>query len=79
VPLERLKELGFRLISFPVSTLLAVTVSMREVLAKIKADGTSIQAMERLLPLGDFIDLIGLPEIREIEERLSDEKARLPR
>jgi hypothetical protein len=52
---------------------------MREVLAKIKADGTPIQAMERLLPLGDFIDLIGLPEIREIEERLSDEKARLPR
>ncbi|HLL57405.1 MAG TPA: isocitrate lyase/PEP mutase family protein [Rubrobacteraceae bacterium] len=79
VPLERLMELGFRLIIFPVSTLLAVTVSMKEVLAKIKADGTPIQAMERLLPLGDFIDLIGLPEIREIEERLSDEKARLPR
>lgn len=79
VPLQRLKELGFRLIIFPVSILLAVTVSIREVLAKIKADGTPIQAMERLLPLGDFIDLIGLPEIREIEERLSDGKARLPR
>ncbi len=73
VPLERLKELGFRLIIFPASTLLAATRSIREVLGQIRADGTPVQAMDELLPFGDFMDLIGLPEIRQLEERFSDE------
>src|SRR5919205_1626997 len=64
VPLERLKELGFRLIIFPVSTLLAATHSIREVLAQVRAEGSPISVMEeQLLPLGEFIDFIGLPEI----------------
>ncbi|CAN5325081.1 isocitrate lyase/PEP mutase family protein [soil metagenome] len=79
VPLERLKELGFRLIIFPVSALLAATVSIREVFARIHAEGTPTRAMDRLLPLGDFIDFIGLPEVRRLEERFSDEEVRTPR
>ena len=77
--LERLKELGFRLIIFPVSTLLAATVSVREVLARLRAEGAPIRATDSLLPLGDFIDFIGLPEIRKLEERFSDEEVGLPR
>ena len=79
VSLERLKELGFRLIIFPVSGLLAATVSMREVLARIRAEGTPTRAMDQLLPLGDFIDFIGLPDVRKLEERFSDEEVRSPR
>jgi 2-methylisocitrate lyase-like PEP mutase family enzyme len=75
VSLERLKELGFRLIIFPVSTLLAATRSVREVLARIYADGSPIQIMEdQLLPLGDFTDFIGMPEIQDLEERFADEE-----
>ncbi len=76
MPLERLKELGFRLIIFPVSTLLAATVSVREILARIHTEGTPTRAMNQLLPLGDFIDFIGLPEIRKLEERFSGEEVR---
>ena len=79
ISLERLKELGFRLIIFPVSALLAATVSMREVLARIYTEGTSTRAMDRQMPLGEFIDFIGLPEIRELEERSRDEEVRAPR
>ncbi len=79
VPLERLKELGFGLIIFPVSTLLAATRSVREVLARIYTDGSPIQIMEdQLLPLGDFTDFIGMPEIQDLEERFADEKVRTP-
>jgi 2-methylisocitrate lyase-like PEP mutase family enzyme len=79
VPLERLKELGFRLIIFPVSTLLAATRSIREILAQMRVEGSPISVMEdRLLPLGEFIDFIGLPEIRDLEERFADEEARTP-
>src|SRR5919202_1473455 len=79
VPLERLKELGFRLIIFPVSTLLAATRSIREILAQIRAEGSPISVMEeQLLPLGEFIDFIGLPEIRVLEERFADEEVQTP-
>ena len=79
VPLERLKELGFRLIIFPVSTLLAATRSIREILAQIRAEGSPIPMMkDRMLPLGEFMDFIGLPEIRDLEERFADEEVQTP-
>ncbi len=76
VSLKRLKELGFRLIIFPVSTLLAATHSISEVLARIHTDGTPLSVMDQLLPLGEFIDLIGLPEIQDLEERFADKEVR---
>ena len=80
VPLERLKELGFSLIIFPLSTMLAATRSVRETLAKIHADGSPISVMEdRLLPFEEFTDLIGLPEIEDLEERFEDKEVRAPR
>jgi carboxyvinyl-carboxyphosphonate phosphorylmutase len=79
VPLERLKELGFRLIIFPVSTLLAATRSIQEILDRIRTDGSPIETVDELLPLGKFIDFIGLPEIQELEERYQENKSRAPR
>ncbi len=80
VPLERLKELGFGLIIFPLSTMLAATRAIRETLAKIHADGSPISVMEdRLLPFEEFTDFIGLPEIEDLEERFEDKGVRAPR
>ncbi len=80
VPLERLKELRFRLVIFPLSAMLAATRSVGEALARIRADGTPISVAEdRLLPFGEFTAFIGLPEIRDLEERFEDEEVRSPR
>jgi carboxyvinyl-carboxyphosphonate phosphorylmutase len=79
VTFERLKELGFRLIIFPISTLLAATRSIQEVLARIRADGSPIPVTDRLLSLEEFIDFIGMSEIRELEERFGDEEVRASR
>ncbi len=80
VPLERLKELGFRMIIFPLSTMLAATRSIREALARIHTDGSPISIMEdRLLPFEEFTDFIGLPEIQDLEERFEDEEVRASR
>ena len=80
VPLERLKELGFGLIIFPLSAMLAATRAIRETLAKIHADGSPISLMEdRLVPFEEFTDLIGLPEIEDLEERFEDKEVRAPR
>jgi 2,3-dimethylmalate lyase len=69
---ERIAELGFRLIICPISTLLAATSAMQSVLAEIKRAGTPATVVERLMRFGDFTDLIGLPEINELEQRFAN-------
>ena len=64
-----LAELGFSIIIFPISTLLAATKAMRGVLKRIKDDGSPIGALNDLPRFGDFVDFIGLPEILELEQR----------
>ena len=64
-----LAELGFAIIIFPISTMLAATKAMRTVLKKIKDDGSPIAVLPDLPRFGDFVDFIGLPEILELERR----------
>jgi carboxyvinyl-carboxyphosphonate phosphorylmutase len=65
----RLRELGFRIIIFPLSALLAATRGVREVLATIRQDGTPTAALAELPRFGEFLDFIGLPEIQRLEQR----------
>ncbi|VVJ18172.1 Carboxyvinyl-carboxyphosphonate phosphorylmutase (EC [Amycolatopsis camponoti] len=69
---ERLRELGFRLVICPISTLLAATEAMRTVLGRIARDGTPVEAVRELPGLTDFAGLVGLPEIEEIGEQFGD-------
>jgi 2,3-dimethylmalate lyase len=69
LPLSRIAELGFALVILPVSTLLAATSAMQEVLAAIRRDGTTTTVADRLTGFADFTDLVGLPEITELEAR----------
>ena len=64
-----LRDLGFRLVIFPLSTLLAATAAMRSVLAEIKASGTPIEILPSMLGFDAFLDFIGASEIRELEQR----------
>jgi len=64
-----LTELGFAIIIFPISTLLAATKAMRGVLKRIKEDGSPIDVLSDLPRFGEFVDFIGLPEILELEQR----------
>jgi 2-methylisocitrate lyase-like PEP mutase family enzyme len=64
-----LARLGFAIVIFPISTMLAATRSMREVLVRIKQDGSPINVISELPTFNDFLDFIGLPEVRELERR----------
>lgn len=75
ISLERLAGLGFRLVIFPVSALLAATRAVQEVMSLIQAAGTPIEAMDRLLDFDHFLEFIGLPEIRELERRFASGQA----
>ena len=67
-----LRDLGFRLVIFPLSTLLAATAAMRSVLAEIRTSGTPIDLLPSMLGFDAFLDFIGIGEIRELEERFAD-------
>ena len=67
-----LRGLGYRLVIFPLSTLLTATAAMRSVLAEIKARGTPIEVLPDMLDFDAFLDLVGIGEIRELEERFAD-------
>ena len=67
--LDRLTELGYRIVIFPISTLLAATAAMRRVLREIAQAGTPATAMRELPTFGEFTDFIGLPQVREAEQR----------
>jgi 2,3-dimethylmalate lyase len=66
-----LHERGYRLVIFPLSTLLTATAAMRSVLAEIKARGTPIELLPEMLDFEAFLDFIGIGEIRELERRFA--------
>jgi carboxyvinyl-carboxyphosphonate phosphorylmutase len=69
ISLERVRELGYRIIIFPISTLLAATAAMRRILQEIARAGTPAGAMGELPTFAEFVDFIGLPQVREAEQR----------
>jgi len=69
ISLARLQELGYRIVIFPISTLLAATAAMRQILGEIAHAGTPAAALGGLPTFGEFVDFIGLPEVRAAEQR----------
>jgi 2-methylisocitrate lyase-like PEP mutase family enzyme len=69
ISLGRLKELGYRIVIFPISTLLAATGAMRRVLREIAGEGTPAAVMRELPTFAEFVDFIGLPQVHEAEQR----------
>ncbi len=78
VSLDRLKELGYRIVIFPISTLLAATGAMRRILREIARAGTPAAAMPELPSFAEFVDFIGLPQIQEAEQRYAAKAAPAP-
>ena len=64
-----LAALGFKVVIFPIATLLGTTAWIRHALAEIRKAGTPLPIMDELPRFGEFLDFIGLPEIRDLEQR----------
>ena len=67
--LERLGEMGFALVLFPVGTLLAATAGMRSLLERVRVDGTPAAVLAALGGLDAFTHLVGIDEVRDLENR----------
>lgn len=69
IGLDRLTELGYRIVIFPIATLLAATGAIRAILREIATAGTPAAMLAGLPGFGEFTEFIGLPQVREIEQR----------
>ena len=67
----RLRELGFRIVIFPIGPLLVAARAIGDLLETLKQDGTPAAAQDRMIPFQRFIDFLGLPEIRDLERRFT--------
>jgi 2,3-dimethylmalate lyase len=74
MPFDQLKELGYRILIFPISALLVATQAVRTVMEKIRADGTPFRVAPELMPFKQFNDLLGLSEIQTLEQRFAVRK-----
>jgi 2,3-dimethylmalate lyase len=71
MPLERIKELGYRIVIFPISALLTAAKAVRGILAEIKAEGTPTRIFADGSSFREFNEMIGLGEIQRLEKRFA--------
>jgi 2,3-dimethylmalate lyase len=71
MPLERIKELGYRIVIFPISALLTAAKAVRGILAEIKKEGTPRRIFSDGSSFREFNEMIGLGEIQRLEKRFA--------
>ena len=71
---DRLRELGFRVIIFPISPLLAAARAIGDLLQRLKQDGTPAAVMNQMMSFQHFVEFVGVPEIRDLERRFGPDR-----
>jgi 2-methylisocitrate lyase-like PEP mutase family enzyme len=72
VSYEFLRKLGFSLVIFPLTLLLSATGAMRAALARVRADGTPKGLLPSLVGFDEFLSLVGIDDVRELERRFAE-------
>jgi 2-methylisocitrate lyase-like PEP mutase family enzyme len=75
---DEIERLGFKIIIYPNWMMLAAIRAASEVLATLKETGTIASLAKDLPSFKEFFDLLGMPEVQELEARYGiEEKARV--
>ena len=69
LPLDEIREFGYKMVIFPVSMLFAATYAMLGLLEALKRGEVPTVMGERMMTFAQFTDTIGLPEIQKLERR----------
>jgi methylisocitrate lyase len=72
---ERLQEIGYAAVAFPVSASYVAAKALRSFFAELQAAGDTSALADRMLHFAAFHEIVGLPELRE-QERACDAFAR---
>jgi 2,3-dimethylmalate lyase len=77
LPARELQEIGFATCVWPVSSVFAMVHALRALYAAIARDGTSESVRESMVSFDAYMQLVGLPELREREQSYLDAAARM--
>jgi len=69
LPKERLAELGFHLILYPLAGMFSAAKALRDTYAKLRADSTTLGREEAMMSFTEFNHLIGVEEKYALAER----------
>ncbi|WAS95540.1 isocitrate lyase/PEP mutase family protein [Nannocystis punicea] len=69
IGIERIRELGFALVLFPIGSVLAMVAGLREYLQCLRAHGTPVGCLERLPSFEQFNAVVGLGEVEALGQR----------
>lgn len=71
-PAQRLQELGFRIVFWPVTALYGVVHALSKVFSALKEEGTTASVANNLLSFEAFNQFIGLPQFQALEQKYKD-------
>jgi len=75
VTFKQLEEMGYARCSVPVMTIYAAAKGVADAVSRLMQDGTNANLQDNLISFSDFNKLIGLEEIRGLEERFLPQDA----
>jgi methylisocitrate lyase len=64
-----LRELGYKMVVYPLSALFSAAKAVEETYRTLFAEKTTVARQEAMVSLGQFEEIIGVPDWRELEER----------
>jgi carboxyvinyl-carboxyphosphonate phosphorylmutase len=71
LPVAELQRLGFKVVIFPASIMLAVLPLVQEILLSIKRHGTTAALLNRMTSVVDLFETVGLSEMLALDARLA--------
>jgi len=71
LPVPELQRLGFKIVIFPGSIMLAVGALVRRILGEIKQHGTTAALLDRMSDVVELFDTVGLSDMLALEARVA--------
>jgi len=69
VSVKQAEDMGFKIVAFPLTALWATTNAVTNTLQILKETGSTQSYLSQLTTWAEFNEIIGLPEIKEMEEK----------
>ena len=66
---KELEKMGYSIVIFPTASVYVTAKSMIELMEELKVTGTTQDLLKKMMAFDEFNELVGLPEIRELEKK----------
>jgi methylisocitrate lyase len=66
---QELQDLGYKMVVFPLSALMAAAKTITAVYDELFRTKTTAGVIDRLVSFHEFEEIVGVPELRALEER----------